>query len=120
MFSVRDNIIRIVTFIGIIGSFLDEDKIANMCETLSIRLTHGIREDLFDLVLRLRNVGRVRARALHNAGYHVVSQVLSEKPHTLRHKTGLSLAICKSIIPSTQSSKERHKMKNFEGLNTFL
>lgn len=120
LFSVRDNIIRIVTFIGIIGSFLDEDKIANMCETLSIRLTHGISDELFDLVLRLKNVGRVRARALHNAGYHVVSQVLSENPHTLRHKTGLSLAVCKSIIPSTQSSKERHKMKNFEGFNTFL
>lgn len=107
LFSTKENIVRIITFIGIIAQFLDRDEIATMCETLSIRLTHGIREDLFDLVLRLNGVGRVRARALFKAGYTTASKVLAESPHKLRYKTGLSLAICKSIVNSNNKKKSK-------------
>ncbi len=117
LFSIKENIIRIIKFIGIIASYLDDDKTANLCETLIIRITHGIREELFDLVLRLRNVGRVRGRILFNAGYHIASKVLSENPHMLRHKTGLNLTICKSIIQSTKLRKNKSKLKEFEGFN---
>lgn len=120
LFSIKENIIRIIKFIGIIASFIDDDKTANLCETLSIRLTHGIREELFDLVLRLRNVGRVRGRILYNTGYHIASKVLSENPHMLRHKTGINLTICKSIIQSTKSRKTKSKIKQFEGFNALV
>ena len=107
LFSVRDNIERIITFIGIIASNLSthgidlQDKlvrIAEMAETLKIRLHYGIREELFDLVLRLNDVARVRARILYNAGYHTASQVKKENPYVLNQKTGLGINLCKKII----------------------
>jgi replicative superfamily II helicase len=107
LFSVRDNLERIITFIGIIAGNLSthgtdlHDKlvlIAEMCETLKIRLHYGIREELFDLVLRLDDVARVRARILYNAGYHTATQVKKEKVYVLNQKTGLGINLCKKII----------------------
>ena len=107
LYSVRDNLERIITFIGIIASNLSSNgfemqekltKVAEMAETLGIRLHYGIGEDLFDLVLRLNDVGRVRARILHNAGYHTASKVKKERPYILNQKTGLGINLCKKII----------------------
>jgi helicase len=107
LFSVRDSLERIIIFIGIIArnlslySFDIQDKlikIAEMSETLRIRIHYGIREELFDLVLRLENVARVRARVLYNAGYHTASQIKKENPYVLNQKTRLGLNLCKKII----------------------
>ncbi|MFX0030658.1 MAG: DEAD/DEAH box helicase, partial [Candidatus Hermodarchaeota archaeon] len=106
LFSVRDGLERIITFIGIIANNLSSsgfdihnrlEKIAEMSETLRIRIHYGISEELFDLVLRLDNVARVRARILYNAGYHTASQVKKENPYTLNQKTGLGIKLCKKI-----------------------
>ena len=107
LYSVRDNLERIITFIGIIAMHLSEsdfnlqDKlinIAEMAETLKIRMHYGIREELFDLVVRLNNVARIRARILYNAGYHTATQVKKENPYILNRKTGLGINMCKKII----------------------
>ncbi|MFX1389406.1 MAG: DEAD/DEAH box helicase [Promethearchaeota archaeon] len=107
LFSIRDNLERIITFIGIIAGNLSthgidlHDRlvlIAEMCETLKIRLHYGIREELFDLVLRLTDVARVRARILYNAGYHTATQVKKEKAYVLNQKTGLGVNLCEKII----------------------
>lgn len=73
-------------------------KVAEMAETLKIRIHYGIREELFDLVLRLNDVARVRARILYNAGYHISSQVKKENPYMLNQKTGLGINLCKKIV----------------------
>ncbi|MFX1279865.1 MAG: hypothetical protein ACFFA3_10645, partial [Promethearchaeota archaeon] len=107
LFSVRDGLERIITFIGIIARNLSSSSfdthntlanVAEMSETLRIRIHYGIREELFDLVLRLENVARVRARVLYNAGYHTASQVKKESPYTLNQKTGLGIKLCKKIL----------------------
>ena len=107
LYSTRDNLERIITFIGIIAMHLSEsdfdlqDRLINiveMAETLKIRMHYGIREELFDLVLRLDNVARVRARMMYNAGYHTVTQVRKENPYVLNRKTGLGFNLCKKII----------------------
>ena len=107
LFSVKDNLERIITFIGIIASNLSTHgldlqekltRVAEMSETLRIRIHYGIREELFDLVLRLSNVARVRARILHDAGYHTSSQVKKENPYVLNQKTGLGINLCKKIV----------------------
>ncbi|MFX1532335.1 MAG: DEAD/DEAH box helicase [Promethearchaeota archaeon] len=107
LFSVRDGLERIITFIGIIANNLSSngidihnqlEKVAEMSETLRIRIHYGIREELFDLVLRLDNVARVRARILYNAGYHTASQVKKENYYILNQKTGLGIKLCKKII----------------------
>lgn len=105
--SVRENLERVVRFIGIIARNLSvetiemRDKLNNvseMAESLRMRIHHGIKQELFDLVLRLENVGRVRARILYNAGYHTASQVKDEKPYILHQKTRLGINLCKAII----------------------
>jgi replicative superfamily II helicase len=108
LYSVRDNIERVVSFIGTIAQNLSTTswdmqerltQISEMAETLRIRVRFGIREELFDLVLR-RNVGRVRARILYHSGYHTVSQIEKENPYVLSRKTGLGINVCKKIIES--------------------
>ena len=107
LYSLKDNIERIITFMGIIAVHLAETglemqetliKVAEMAETLKIRVHYGIREELFDLVLRLPNIARVRARILYDAGYHNSSQVKKEYPSVLHRKTGMGLKLCKTII----------------------
>ncbi len=111
LYSVRDNLERIISFIGIIAIHLSETdfsiqnnliEIAEMCETLKIRIHYGIREELFDLVLRLPNVARVRARIIYKAGYRTATQVKKENPFVLHRKTGLGLKLCKTIIKDTK------------------
>jgi helicase len=113
LYSVKENLERIVIFIGIIANHLslngtDQDKmieIAEKSETLKLRLHYGIREELFDLVLRIDNVGRIRARILYNAGYHTTSKVAKESPYKLNRKTGLGINICKKIYESLNNKK---------------
>ena len=119
LFSMKENVLRVITFIGIIASFLDEDEVANMCETLSIRVKNGIKEELFDLVLRLKNVGRVKARALFNAGLKTANDVLKQTPHQLKYKTRLSLAVCRSIVEGSKSKRSSKKKYEFEGIDNF-
>ncbi len=111
LYTVRDNLERMVTFIGIIAEYLSssgadlQDKmitIAEMSETLKIRLHYGVKEELFDLVLRLSNVARVRARILYDAGYHTATQVKKENPYMLNKKTGLGVNLCKKIIGASK------------------
>ena len=110
LYSLRDNLERIITFIGIIAIHLSSsgqdirenmNLISEMSETLRIRIHYGIREELFDLVLRLDNVARMRARVLYNAGYHTASQISNINPYLLHRKTGLGVNICKKIVKST-------------------
>ena len=107
LYTIKDNLERIITFIGIIAVHLSESdpdiaeamvKVAEMSETLKIRVHYGISEELFDLVLRLDNVARARARILYNAGYHTATKVKKENPYVLNRKTGLGINLCKKIV----------------------
>ena len=107
LYTTKDNLERIITFIGIIAVHLSESdpdiaeamvKVAEMSETLKIRVHYGISEELFDLVLRLDNVARARARILYNAGYHTATKVKKENPYVLNRKTGLGIKLCKKIV----------------------
>jgi helicase len=111
LYSIRDNLERIVTFIGIISQYLISDskeyqndliKITEMAETLKLCIHNGVREDILDLVLRLQNVGRVRARLLYNKGYTTATKVKKEKAHILHRKTGLGLNLCKKLTQSEE------------------
>ncbi len=116
LFGVRDNLERIINFIGIIASSLSTHgidlydkltKVAEMAETLKIRIHYGIREELFDLVLRLNDVARVRARILYDAGYHTASKVKKENPYMLNQKTGLGINLCKKIFKGANKKTKR-------------
>ncbi|MBD3256254.1 MAG: hypothetical protein GF383_14245, partial [Candidatus Lokiarchaeota archaeon] len=114
LYSIKDNLSRIVSFFGIVAQHISisgldvkdrMNSIAELSETLRIRLHYGIREELFDLVLRLDNVGRVRARTLYDAGYHTSDAVRRENPYVLSRRTGLGVNLCKSIVKNQTRKK---------------
>ena len=116
--GLKENFVRVLTFIGIIARYLSNSsydlheklvKIVEMSETLKIRAHYGIREELFDLVLRLEGIGRIRARILFNAGYRTASQVLSENPYVLAQKTGLGVNFFKIIVRRHKKNKAANK-----------
>lgn len=120
LYSARDNLERIVTFIGIVARYLSEEdasardkliRITEMCETLKIRVHYGIKEELFDLVLRLESVARTRARILFNAGYRTADKVKKEAPRVLNSKTGFVMSICKKIIEGAIDKKRKFRVK---------
>ncbi|TXT57108.1 MAG: hypothetical protein BAJALOKI2v1_540010 [Promethearchaeota archaeon] len=124
LYSLRDNLERIITFIGIISQYLISDsreykndliKITEMAETLKLCIHNGVREDLLDLVLRLKNIGRVRARILYNKGYTTATKVKKEKGYVLHKKTGLGLSLCKNIT----QSKEKYDTSFFKTKSGF-
>ena len=111
LYSIKENLERIIMFIGVIASHLSNSgmdlqekmmKVAEMAETLRLRVHYGIKEELFDLVLRLDNIARVRARILYEAGYHTATQVKKESPYVLNRKTSLGINICKKIVGSKE------------------
>jgi hypothetical protein len=109
LYNLRDNVERIITFMGIIAIHLADTgsemqdrliQVAEMAETLKIRIHYGVKEELFDLVIGLDGVARVRARILFDAGYHTSIQVKKENSTILHRKTGLGVKLCKKIIQS--------------------
>ena len=54
---------------------------------LTERIAHGAQRELLPLI-HLRNIGRVRARKLYNAGYHILEDVRKAKPEELARIIG--------------------------------
>ncbi len=113
--SVKDNLERIIKFIGIIAGHLSDSgydlqndliKISEMSETLNLRLHYGIKEELFDLVLRIDNVARVRARILYEAGFHTATQVKKSDPYLLSNKTKFGIDFSKKLIRNLNKKKK--------------
>jgi len=64
---------------------------------LSLRVRNGIKEELIDLV-RIRGVGRVRARALFSRGLRTVKDVALADPQTLASLPGFGVKVAEAII----------------------
>jgi len=65
-------------------------------DVLSERIRHGVREELLELV-RLRGVGRVRARALYQAGYTSIKKLRAASPEELMRVPGIGPAVARMI-----------------------
>ncbi len=65
-------------------------------EVLSERIRHGVREELLQLV-RLRGIGRVRARALYQAGFTSIEKLREASPEELMRIPGIGPSIVKMI-----------------------
>lgn len=62
-----------------------------MARELSIRIKYGVERELLDL-LRIRGVGRVRARRLYNAGYNSVGMLRDANLRDLKRIVGDKIA----------------------------
>jgi len=75
-------------------------------ENLWRRIRYGVRPELLDLV-RLKNVGRVRARRLFNMGYRNVTDIANADPAKLAMMPGIGEKLAQSIIKDAIIIKEK-------------
>ncbi len=76
--------------------FSPKKEVLRFLTDLHLRLRHGVREELLELV-RLPNIGRKRARALYNAGFRTVEEIASAKPAELLSVDGIGLKVLEGI-----------------------
>ncbi|AIU68905.1 ski2-like helicase [Thermococcus eurythermalis] len=95
--------------------FDPKEDILQYLRDLHLRLRHGVREELLELV-RLPNIGRKRARALYNAGFRSVEDIVRAKPAELLRVEGIGAKILDGIyrhlgIEKSVSVQERPKKR---------
>lgn len=69
---------------------INEKEAAKRCAKLRNRLKYGVREELLPLV-RLRNIGRIRARRLYNAGIKDVGALKETNPEKIEAILGRAI-----------------------------
>lgn len=104
--------------------FEPKEDVLQYLRDLHLRLRHGVREELLELV-KLPNIGRRRARALYNAGFRSVDDILKAKPKDLLQVEGIGLKILEGIyrhlgVEYTISEKEKPKKRKGGNLYDFL
>ncbi len=86
-----------------LARLFNNEYIRDVADTL-IRIEHGIRSELLDLV-RLQQVGRVRARALFNAGYRSINDLKGTSSDKLAKLPNIGPGIAKSIKEQVEEKK---------------
>ncbi len=87
------------------GKKVSFDKILSQ---LSIRIKHGIKEELLDLMENL-NVSRNQARILFNNGFETSGSVFRSTPVDLHKKSGISLDKSRRIISGKVEINTRYQ-----------
>ena len=80
---------------------------------LMTRLRYGVRPELLDLV-RLRGVGRARARSLYNHGVRSAEDIKNIDPRRLARLPKIGDAVAKSLIEQVGGSRFRHEADAIE------
>lgn len=75
---------------------------AREIERLWRRVKYGVRPELLELV-RLRNVGRVRARRLYNMGYKSISDIANASPSKLAMIPGIGEKLAQSMVKEARN-----------------
>lgn len=70
---------------------------AKRLDTLSVRVSYGIREELLDLV-RVRGIGRVRARILYDHGIKTVEELASADPAKLAGLRSFGPKVAREVV----------------------
>ena len=63
---------------------------------LQIRVNNGVRKELLPL-LALDSIGRVRARALFNAGFTSQKSILEAKPTDFKNIPGIGIVLAEKL-----------------------
>ncbi|WP_297523213.1 helix-hairpin-helix domain-containing protein, partial [Thermococcus sp.] len=88
--------------------FSPKKEVLRFLTDLHLRLRHGVREELLELV-RLPNIGRKRARALYNAGFRTVEEIARAKPAELLKVEGIGVKVLEGIYGHLNIGRELGK-----------
>ncbi|MEO9366154.1 MULTISPECIES: DEAD/DEAH box helicase [Candidatus Nitrosocaldus] len=75
---------------------LGKKHLLSTIERLRARVEHGVKEELLELV-RLEGIGRVRARALYNAGFHDLKSIADASESRLASVRGIGYTLASRI-----------------------
>ncbi|UYP48494.1 hypothetical protein NEF87_004779 [Candidatus Lokiarchaeum ossiferum] len=122
LFSLTNDLAReasifesITNHLHIYSDIFDNCKnLVHDLKILSIRLKHGVKEELVDLFENLSNLSRNNARKLFQAGYHKASQITNENSLEVAQKSKIKLEKIKEITGEIQPLRFQ------TSLNTFL
>jgi len=107
--------------------FEPKREILDYLRGLHLRLRHGVREELLELV-RLPNIGRKRARALYNAGFRTQEDIVRAKVSELLEVEGIGMKVIEGLfqyfgveMPQTGKRSAKKSSKSRRGtLDDFL
>ncbi|MDP8012252.1 MAG: DEAD/DEAH box helicase, partial [Thermoplasmata archaeon] len=85
-------------------SMLEKYSHSRDIENLWRRVRHGVRPELLELV-RLKNIGRMRARRLYNLGYRSLKDIANADPKKLSMIPGIGEKLAKSIVNEANNIK---------------
>ncbi len=105
IFGLTNEMARVALTFETIARFIRKTVVRNgkkvafdkILSQLSVRIKHGIKEELLDLMENL-NVSRNQARILFNNGFETSESVSQSTPVDLHKKTGISLDKSRRII----------------------
>src|SRR3989338_3459042 len=90
-----------------IGKIVGRENLEGKVVVLRKRLKYGVKKELLPLI-RIRDIGRVRARKLFNAGIKGIEDVRKAKPELLEKLIGAKTA--RKLIENLEIKKERAKV----------
>lgn len=108
--------------------FEPKEEVLAYLRNLHLRLRHGVREELLELV-RLPNIGRKRARALYNAGFRTQEDIIRAKVSELLAVEGIGMKVIEGLFryfgvelpgASKKGADERNPKKRRGTLDDFL
>lgn len=91
-------------------------KLSSLIESLGAlryRVRYGVKPELLELVVNLEGVGRVRARALYNAGYRTIGDIASVSANALSRVPGIGERLASSIIEQARKLMGEGKVIRF-------
>ncbi|NJE26775.1 ATP-dependent DNA helicase [Thermococcus sp. MV5] len=96
--------------------FNPKSDVIEFLKKLHIRVKHGVREELLELIT-LPMVGRKRARALYNAGFKGIEDIVKAKPSELLRVEGIGIGVLEKIYQhfGVELPKVREKKKAKKG-----
>ncbi len=82
-------------------AFIYRKQVRNDLNNLSLRIRDGVKQDVIEL-LKIREVGRVRARRLYNGGFHSVAEVSEARVSDLVALKNFSTRLAETIISNAK------------------
>lgn len=68
------------------------------------RVVYGVKEELLELVMNLKGVGRVRARVLYQAGFRTLADVAKARPSDIAKLQGFGERLAASIVEQARAA----------------
>jgi helicase len=97
LYAMRETATWIAASLAKIERLLGNTTFSNQLNKLSLRVQYGVREDALELI-KLRGIGRVRARILINHGIRTLADLARTPPSKLMTLPGFGPRIVESII----------------------